>query len=63
VPGGQAANQVYYKEILTTLHEWAKKKYLKCGKMVHGFFTMTTHCQDISGEAQDPCVGTFILLT
>jgi ribosomal protein L39E len=49
VPEGQTINQVCYKEVLTILCEGVRRKYLKCGRMAHGFFTMTTrrhitHC-------------------
>jgi hypothetical protein len=63
VPEGQTFNQVYYKKVLTVLHERVRRKDLKCGRRAHGFFTMAMHCRDISGEARDPRVGRSTLLT
>jgi len=53
VPEGQTVNQVYYKEVLTNLHERVRRKYLKCGRTAHGFFTKTTR------RHTTPCLSRF----
>lgn len=63
----QTVNQVY-KEVLTILREWVKKIWNMEERNEYGFFAKTTPtqyvvCQDIFGEAQDPRVGTCIVLT
>jgi hypothetical protein len=42
VPEVQTVDQVYCKEVLTNLLEGVRRKYLKCGRTAHRFFTMTT---------------------
>ncbi|PNF25886.1 hypothetical protein B7P43_G11147 [Cryptotermes secundus] len=64
---GQTVNQVYYKEVLIILCEhvrrrpemWKKDSWILHHDYVPAYNTVS---QDISGEAQDPCVGTSILL-
>jgi hypothetical protein len=70
VPEGQTVNQVYCKEVLTTLRERVRRKGPEMWKngswILHHKNTPahnTTLCQEVSGEAQDPHGGTSALLT
>ena len=42
VPEGQTVNQVYYKNVLTTLRERCDEGDQTCERMPHGFFITTT---------------------
>ena len=69
VPEGQTINQVYYKEVLTNLCEWVRRRrpeMWKNGSWVLHQDNKPAHnaiCQDIFDEAQDHHVVATPLLT
>jgi hypothetical protein len=65
VPEGQTVNQVYYKEVLTTVREWVIRKRPEMWE--NGSWILhhdnAPVCQNVSSGAQDLRVGISTLLT
>jgi len=68
VPEDQIVNQVYYKEVLTNLHEWVRRRpemWKNSSRVLHQDNALAHHvvCQDVFDEAQDRHDGTSTILT